>query len=130
MNYSVRVLSAVKESLKSSVDTIKETNKYRRIIKQTWKEVEKTSEKYCKVIPLPSIVKQLNIKGKDLKNEEFINKQSKEEGKFDKFNKDIKSLNKESIMSKIIDLQFHIDKDTFIECEHHLEIMRNAPMSV
>lgn len=129
MNFSTRISSSNAEVLRSSVETIKVTNQYRRIIKQTWKEVEQVSKKYCTVVPLPPIVKQLNIKGDDLRNPGFISKQSKDPDKFEKFNKDMAAQDKEAIQSKVIDLQFHVDKDTFIECEHIMEIMRNAPSS-
>lgn len=127
MQYSVRVLRSVYQIAVASRKTLAKSNYFRRDIRQTWKEVVKRSLKYCRVIPLPPLVKQMGIKGKDLKDEKFLNAQADKNGQFDQFNKDIKSLDKESIMSKIIDLQFNIAEDTFTECEQELEAMR-API--
>lgn len=126
MNFSIRILTSIEDILASTKDTIKSTNIFTRKINTVLKEIDKLSEKYCEIVQIPQKISQLGIKGPDSKSPDFINKFANNANEFRDFNNKITNMSPGSIMSEVINLQFNVPKNTFTECEHILESLRNS----
>lgn len=138
MNFSPRVIKSILDIAKSIRSVTDLVNYATRVILQTWPEINQISEQICKVIPIPAIVKQMGVKGADLKNADFLSGlvgSATGNSEVSNFISQISQLASggggiAEIFNKVVGMQFQIKSDTFTEGEEVLSILRTAMSSI